>query len=388
MSNVAITGTHAQYELFMGVLGENLSDEARMLVSLDDLPELHAPLDDMLDGDPRDAAASFASPARLDVSDAGLFTPYQTIMVPHEAPPQLALQQASPPPPPSDAPAKWPSLDLNLALTNVSLSLQTDPEVAGAPALPLARFDFIDSSFSFLTWTDGTPADGGSEVSISSRRIIAHDLRWTPEDKPNYFPHVLQPRAATGEDSRDKSQAPPQLEITYRSSPDKALVNVILNEACVLFSLDWFLSVKQFLFTRAPNQLCAQPTMEPTVPRRERLFQLVVSITNPEFVLCVDHSKRDTDAVVLKFCSIIKFVSEPTAPSGASNKDTWDFDFQVNTSTMYCFSLLPLVMFPPALCYVSYCHSRCHSLQGYRSVLMSHGLDGLHRPIHCGSLQN
>ncbi len=290
MSNVTITATHAQYELFMGVLGENLSSEPSMLV-VNDAIEITA---DMLSSLPADEGAL---PAVKDSERESI--------------------------------GKWVSLELTLTLDNVSLTLFRDSVLLGMAPAPLARFDFIDSNLSFTTFTDGTPRDGGSATTIYSKKIIAYDTRRSDSSKPNQFPHVLSP--AHFSTAGTTGGVEPQLQITYRSSPDAAIVHVILNKACVFMALDWLKSVKEFLFTRAPNQLCAQPAREPSVPRgRERAFQLTLSITQPEFVLCLDNTRPDTDAIVLKFCALLDYKSEPTAKSGSSNRDTLFLDLQVS----------------------------------------------------------
>ena len=305
----------------MGVLNENLSDEARMLVTKD-APEIHG---DILGQTSDESTLIPSSPA-----------PSRAVLLRVNSEETILGDVDEPASAVEESIAKWTALELKLTLDNVSLSLFLNPKLEGLEADPVARFDFIDSSLSFSTFTDGTSADGGSFTEMYSKKIIAHDTRKDRGPKPNLFRDILSPMKGGGSHNSaggrvPDSEPPPQLQITYRSGVDKATVHVILNEARVFFAVDWFSTVKKFLFTRSPNQLCSEPASQPSVSNnKERFFNLVLSITHPEFVLCVDNQRQDTDAIVLKFSSVLSFKSEPFArDSSVSKRSILLFDLQV-----------------------------------------------------------
>eukprot|EP00050_Salpingoeca_kvevrii_P000824 m.156882 g.156882 ORF g.156882 m.156882 type:complete len:3776 (-) comp10222_c0_seq1:35-11362(-) len=320
ISNVEITASHSQYELFMGMLGENLGNEVDLLLA-----------DRVLDFEDDEMLQEAAAAGRTGLDselESELENEVETPCLspsPGSRGSTIASTVTSPAPSEkdggsSDGPvALWTKLEVHLILENVTLKLLHDG-VAGRDPIPICRWDLIDSSLSYTSFTDGTATDHGSATTIFSKKISAHDTR-PSQQKSNKFSEILTPIADAS------TEPPPQLQITYRSNPKHAKWIIILNKARLVIAPDLILSVKDFFFERGPNQLAPSPELGPIIERnlskkddagdqpnplsQLRTLDVMLSITDPEFVVLEDNMQRDTNAVVLKFCSVLKFSVNP-----------------------------------------------------------------------------
>ena len=170
----------------------------------------------------------------------------------------------------------WKGVFINLQLLNVTLELLIahDQPEHNCPEASLAKIDFIRSRLLFESYSDGT-----KDIDLVSHEIKASDVRYTGEQlaatrkrvldiqrvafaapfdffewlihiadspadaRPNVFHEILKP-------SRDGDKLDSlQLKIHYRSTKEKTLFTILLNNMRLMGIFDWLLACKEFLLT-------------------------------------------------------------------------------------------------------------------------------------------
>ncbi|XP_038078266.1 vacuolar protein sorting-associated protein 13D-like isoform X2 [Patiria miniata] len=233
----------------------------------------------------------------------------------------------------------WTSISLSVQLVNVTLELLHAHQRGHAPERSLGKFDFIESCFSFESFSDTTKA-----IDLVSHAIRASDTRWQANgasDKPptNVFWEVLTP---TRHHSRNPN--PLQLELHYASQLDHTRATVLLNNMRVMCVMDLLLAAKDFLLDYdskavqsvantsgkahgassdgSSNQSSAPSSTTTTRDKRsgtpvnvasgiftkraqateksDNPLEICLNITETEFVVMEDTACSDSSAVILK----------------------------------------------------------------------------------------
>lgn len=113
--------------------------------------------------------------------------------------------------------------------------------------------------------------------------------------------------------------------MTYRSSSKAAKLSVVLNKTRVTVpQMQWVAEINRWLFDLPQSQLKLQEMInygtldvhrqprntheKAVVPRK---MDITISVTDPEFVVVEDRTRRDTNAIVLKFFSVLTYRNVP-----------------------------------------------------------------------------
>jgi hypothetical protein len=242
----------------------------------------------------------------------------------------------------------WVGLHFTFHLENVTLALLDN--ASGEPARPLATFALVDSQLSFTSYTDGTPREIGSSITLYARDIAIHDSRQQPALASNCFRAMLTPMGQVPTAGGRAGGDAPQLQITARTRPMHARVQVVLNQARVILLPQWLQLVGAFLGSRPESGFqvlyakhkerlrgrfrTKKPAPKPgkrtgprMTPARAQPEAYVVhascTVTDPEFVLVNDVQDPKSDALVLRFCNVTRlesnaFAHEQGPPEDAS----------------------------------------------------------------------
>ena len=220
------------------------------------------------------------------------------------------------------SPDREAQFDFSLKIKNASLQLYEDGFYDEASAYvdkaALARLDIIDSTLSFASYDNGLPFGDLSTTTMYCRAIKIHDSSGRVDGSGNIFTHVLRP---IGGDHSSDDKSPPLLQVTYRSEPFFAKLYVVLSKIRVVVPpVPWLQRIKDWLFELPQSQLKLQEMINDgltdapkSVKERDdkaehpRKMDISVSVTDPEFIVVEDRARRDTNAVVLKFCSVLKY---------------------------------------------------------------------------------
>ena len=204
------------------------------------------------------------------------------------------------------------SFKFALELDNVSVELIQDsckdhPE-QDTFLESIASLELKRSQVAFDVFKDDLLTSQGFSFKLISHLINAHDTRkYGQEFRGNLFTAVLTPSDPSASISNPNDT---QLEIHFNGTPLRDSVHIILNKCRMVVAPDWLLMVKNFVLTLRKNVFSCvelnrnrevQGASKPSVP-----LDLTVSITSPEFLLVQDCAKFETNALVLKFCAVIK----------------------------------------------------------------------------------
>lgn len=226
---------------------------------------------------------------------------------------------------------KWVGMRFTMHLENVELQVMDNED--GQSEVPLTRFDLVDSKLSFTGFTDGTPRDLGSDITLYSRVVAAHDVRVQDPNKPNRFTTIFAPMESYADGSDT-----PQMQLTQRSAPNSMKVSIVMNKARLIVSPEWTAAMLKFLTSRPPSGMrtfyeqhaerirgrfsrnlnvdlslassaSTAAAAAAAFPASKGGFELNVSlsVTDPEFVIVHDSTQRDSEAVVLTFCNVLSF---------------------------------------------------------------------------------
>ncbi|XP_033641822.1 vacuolar protein sorting-associated protein 13D-like isoform X2 [Asterias rubens] len=242
----------------------------------------------------------------------------------------------------------WTSVSLHVQLVNVTLELLLSHQQGNTPQHSLGKFDFIESRFSFESFSDTTKT-----IDLVSHAIRASDTRWKDQDtsgKPpsNVFWEVLTP---TRHHSRNPN--PLQLELHYASQLDHTRATVLLNNMRVMCVMDLLLAAKDFLLeydaksvhsdstgkahgassngssnqSSAPSSTTASRDKRSGTPvnvasgiftkraqaaeKSDNPLEIRLNITETEFVLMEDTACSDSNSVILKAtCAVLTYKME------------------------------------------------------------------------------
>ena len=238
---------------------------------------------------------------------------------------------------------KWVGMRFTMHLENVELQVMDNQD--GEAEVPLTRFDLVDSKLSFTGFTDGTPRDLGSDITLYSRVVAAHDIRVQDAGKPNHFTTIFAPMDG---DSSVLSETP-QMQLTQRSAPNNMKISVVMNKARLIVSPEWTGAMLGFLTSRPPSGMrtfyeqhaerirgrfsrnlnvpgsgtgrtgAAAASAAASLPATKGGFELCVSlsVTDPEFVIVHDSTQRNSEAVVLTFCNVLRYRMVQPAQNGS-----------------------------------------------------------------------
>jgi hypothetical protein len=250
LANTELVATHRQYEIFMGVLRENLGGEFNLL-----------PVEDRLDNDLQTELLTDMTDIDLDSTEPPAEQAetkdevyLSSIGIPATKPEDSETTRSDSP---SNEDFRWISLDLEFTLENVSLHLHLDDSLTQA-STPLARLNFRNSNVIFHGFTFGTLEDAGFSIHIVSEEILAQDTRPdVPSSPSSQFRDILAPSREHG----SAGMTTPQLEIRYHSNPKLAKLDVLLHRARLIIAPRWILSLKEYL--ASPNSIdFAAPTTD------------------------------------------------------------------------------------------------------------------------------
>lgn len=315
VSNVDVHISKSQYILFMGILSENFGAENNVVgLGFSDRET------------ERNSSASASPSSSFHFSEADE-TRY----------PGTARARAG------IAAPQHPTFDFSLDLQNASLRLFEDRSVSETgveiPEAPLARLDLIDSTLSYSSFDNGEPGGSSSTTTMYSKAIRVHDTRRCKAGKENLYTQILRPidddlRGESGSGSPGggggglgwagvaDSESPPLLQVTFRSSEQTNKVNVLLNKTRLVLPLfSWVVQVQEWMFNMPASMLQLQekidagqlesPVERGTEANLPKHMNVSISVTNPEFVVVEDRFREDTNAVVMKFCAVIRYNHTP-----------------------------------------------------------------------------
>ncbi|XP_022090239.1 vacuolar protein sorting-associated protein 13D-like isoform X2 [Acanthaster planci] len=244
----------------------------------------------------------------------------------------------------------WTSISLNVQLVNVTLELLFSHQQGPTPERSLGKFDFIESRFSFESFSDTTKT-----IDLVSHAIRASDTRWkdsggSAKTPTNVFWEVLTP---TRHHSRNPN--PLQLELHYASQLDHTRATVLLNNMRVMCVMDLLLAAKDFLLdydaksiqsasnasgkahgassdgssnqSSAPSSTTATRNKRSGTPvnvasgiftkraqateKSDNPLEICLNVTETEFVVMEDTACSDSSAVILKAtCAVMTYKME------------------------------------------------------------------------------
>eukprot|EP01135_Chromosphaera_perkinsii_P008709 Nk52_evm42s1444 gene=Nk52_evmTU42s1444 len=251
----------------------------------------------------------------------------------------------------------------------------------------LARLDFRLCTLSYESWSNSTHL-----TEIDCPQIAVHDSR---DYTKNVFTEILKPgcKNSKRKESVDEVgsvgstnstfEKSPQLHITIRGKGTQQNINVLLDNNKIHFVFDWMLLIKSFWFAETLNMDASSKDMvsvgskinrtpsnwdvesddklmspssvnaansvtmntEESVIKKGRklypsdvpkyIFQLSVSITDPEFVILEDVTSLNTSAVGAKFCCALnyKLINGTTEKVTMVWQDITIFSYGVNQPT-------------------------------------------------------
>ena len=303
VSNVDVHVSKSQYLLFMGILGENFGAENNVV--------------------------------GLGISERqeGTEQPPDTNETADMRYPGTARVRAG------TAAPQHPAFDFSLELQNACFRIFEDRAYAEDGSViqeeaPLARLDLIDSTLSFSSFDNGEPGGNSSTTTMYSKAIRVHDTRRCKEGEENLYTQILRPMdddlrggaegGSAGDYARGENDAesPPLLQVTFRSTEQTNKVNVLLNKTRLVLPLfSWVMQVKEWMFNMPAGMLQLQekidagqlesPKERGTEVNLPKHMNVSISVTNPEFVVVEDRFREDTNAVVMKFCAVIRYNHTP-----------------------------------------------------------------------------
>uniref|UniRef100_A0AAR5PHD2 UBA domain-containing protein n=1 Tax=Dendroctonus ponderosae TaxID=77166 RepID=A0AAR5PHD2_DENPD len=192
---------------------------------------------------------------------------------------------------------EWILSSIKLDLQNVSLRLVK----SHSHNSPLTCINFIKSHLTMETFSNLS-----QDIDLVSQEILLVDTRCygsDPESPCNVFTNILQPikDAASGSDLV-------QAEIHSRRRKDHTKVTILLNNMRLMAIFDWWEAVREYIFQEIDNvQASPERQMERAKPPNNATFELKLNVTDSEFVLVENSSEEDSNAVILKSTTVIKY---------------------------------------------------------------------------------
>lgn len=290
----------------------------------------------------------------------------------------------------------WVGLKFALNFANVSLALNNNEALAAA--VPLARFDLIDSKLTFVGHTDGTPREVGSKITLYSRTIAISDVRPLKAGRKNFFPKMLTPlpsahahvsAAATPTSSNTGATQTHtdtkngtdelQLEITACLFPDRDRIHFVMNKARVVVSPEWAMTLGDFLTSRPPSRFVTlydkhqerirgrfrnrkvvdTDDGEQTGTATPKQLFFSCSVTDPEFIVVNDVERRDSDAFVLQFSNVLRYdarfackLRRPRTEKKIIKAETMNMQLMVSAIARAALSLLSICTFCFGVCFI------------------------------------
>jgi hypothetical protein len=130
--------------------------------------------------------------------------------------------------------------------------------------------------------------------------------------------------AGEGGDSATRAEAemPPLLQVTFRSSEQNNKLFVVLNKTRLLLPMiTWVRQLQDWMLNMPPSMLQLQERIDkgllesPLARGNEgdlpKHMHIIISVTDPEFVMVEDRFSADANAVVLKFCAVLRYNHTP-----------------------------------------------------------------------------
>ena len=339
VSDVDIRCTHEQYGIILMVLNENFACENSMNFNQSSSPppsptrrSRSKETDDPVDRGQRATLIELENALR---SANSIGEKKASIVAATDAPSDHGGGSED------DELTKWVTFDASCTFMNVTLELFADGWHTAAGEWvepePLARLDLLDTALSYTSFSNGLPDGNSSTVTVFSKAIRMHDTQITSMGSKNVFTEVLKPIGSAASGVID---APPLLQVTYRSSATAQNIYVILNQTRVVVALPWVKRMWDWMFDMPQSEVWkqwqvdmkyAESSSSPMLQEQEgdhnldtpRTMKLKLSITDPEFVVVENRHRQDTHAVVLKFCAVLSYMSVPrNCPLDITTVDT------------------------------------------------------------------
>ncbi|XP_060529289.1 intermembrane lipid transfer protein Vps13D isoform X2 [Cylas formicarius] len=209
-----------------------------------------------------------------------------------------------------DAREEWTLLSIKINMENVSLRFVTSHLYHS----PLACINFIRSHLTMETFSNLS-----QDIDLVSQEIIVIDTRFHGCERTsqcNVFTSILQPV----KDVRDSDLV--QAEIHSRKRQDHTRVTILLHNMRLMVIFDWWDAIREYIFQEIEN-ISSSPdhkgVSKQRYPPPKASFELKLNVTNSEFVVVEDSSQWDTNAVILKSTTVIKYrPNHPDKPLSCS----------------------------------------------------------------------
>ncbi|KAF7280409.1 hypothetical protein GWI33_006075 [Rhynchophorus ferrugineus] len=199
----------------------------------------------------------------------------------------------------TDTREEWIISCIKLDMQNVVLRLIKSHSYQSS----LTCINFIKSHLTVETFSNLS-----QDVDLVSQEILILDTRSEnnkDNQNKNVFMRILQPITNSAE-SHELVQA----EIHSRRRQDHAKVTILLNNMRLMAIFDWWETLREYIFQEIENVQ--------TSPEHQRIgrtqsnstnlsFEVKLNVTDSELVLVEDSSQWDTNAVILKSTTVIKY---------------------------------------------------------------------------------
>ncbi|KAJ8974055.1 hypothetical protein NQ317_002301 [Molorchus minor] len=190
---------------------------------------------------------------------------------------------------------EWKLFSIKLDMQNVALHLIKSHSTNS----PLTCINFIKSHLTVETFSNMC-----QDIDLVSQEILIMDTRFhgvSPVENGNVFTSILQSIKYSKDDELI------QAEVHSRRRLDHYKVTVLLNNMRLMAIFDWWVSVKEYIFTEIEN-VASSPEHQVMIPKKQEniTVDLTLNITSSEIVLVENCSQWDTNAVILKSTTVLK----------------------------------------------------------------------------------
>jgi len=210
----------------------------------------------------------------------------------------------------------WRTMSIHLDLVNVVLHLRE--KHGEGPAL--ASINFIKSRLAVDSFSDKA-----QDIDLVSSEILLTDTRYQNEPmnkRFNVFTNILQPLTASKattpdtpklekRPSQDSEEGAVQAEIHHRRRKEYSKSTVLLHNMRVMAVLDWWEAVRDFIVqnsevpvTKELDVATCAAEKHAAVDNDVTPFEFKLNVTDSEIVLVEDTSLWDTNALILKVCTV------------------------------------------------------------------------------------
>ncbi|CAH1134889.1 unnamed protein product [Ceutorhynchus assimilis] len=204
---------------------------------------------------------------------------------------------------------EWIISSLKLDMQNVSVRLVKSHKHHS----PLTCINFIKSHLTMETFSNLS-----QDIDLVSQEILIVDTRFhgsEPESRCNVFTTILQPIKEAS--NKDLVQA----EVHSRRRQDHTKVTILLNNMRLMAIFDWWEAVREYIFQEIDN-VQASPERQagrmPSNPPKAQSFELKLNVTDSELVLVENSAQWDSNAVILKSTTVIKYRPNQKKPLSCS----------------------------------------------------------------------